>query len=90
MIDYYYWSLGLRPRPRILPLHADTTQHTALVQTDGVPIKDWILKKQTKVYSRFLVEKISEFIFILLSAFTLIMRIMTSPKNFEKLAILEI
>ena len=52
--------------------------------------KDWILKKQTKVYSRFLIEKISEFFFILLPAFTLIMRIMTSPKNFEKIAILKI
>ena len=52
--------------------------------------KDWILKKQTKVYSRFLIEKISEFFFILLSAFALIMRIMTSPKNFEKIAILKI
>ena len=52
--------------------------------------KDWILKKQTKVYSRFLIEKISEFFFIPLSAFALIMRIMTSPKNFEKIAILKI
>ena len=52
--------------------------------------KDWILKKQTKVYSRFLIEKMSELFFILLSAFTLIMRIMTSPKNFEKIAILKI
>ena len=53
-------------------------------------VKDLPLKKETKVYSRFLIEKISEFFFILLSAFTLIMRVMTSPKNFEKIAILKI
>ena len=52
--------------------------------------KDWILKKQTKVYSRSLIENISEFFFILSSAFTLIIRIMISPKNFGKIAILKI
>ena len=52
--------------------------------------KDWILKKQTKVYSTFLIENISEFFFILSSAFTLIIRIMISPKNFGKIAILKI
>ena len=52
--------------------------------------KDWILKKQTKVYSRFLIEKNSEFFSILLSAFTLIMKIMISPKNSEEIAILKI
>ena len=53
-------------------------------------VKDWILKKQTKVYSRSLIENISEFFFILSSAFTLIIRIMISPKNFGKIAILKI
>ena len=52
--------------------------------------KDWILKKQTKVYSTFLIENISEFFFVLSSAFTLIIRIMISPKNFGKIAILKI
>ena len=52
--------------------------------------KDWILKKQTKICSGILIEKMSVFFFVLLSAFTLIMRIMTSPKNFEKIAILKI
>ena len=52
--------------------------------------KDWILKKQTKVYSRSLIENISEFSFILSSAFTLFIRIMISPKNFGKIAILKI
>ena len=53
-------------------------------------LKDWMLKKQTKVFSRFFNENISEFFFILSSAFTLIIIIITSPKNFGKMAILKI
>ena len=51
--------------------------------------KDWRLKKETKAYQRFLIEKI-RFFFILLPAFPLTTWLMTSQKNFEKLVILKI
>jgi hypothetical protein len=73
-----------------MPPAKDINQSRRYEISFSSPNKDWILEKQTKVYLIFLIKKISEFSFILLSAFTLIMRVMTSPKNFEKIAILKI
>ena len=51
--------------------------------------KDWGLKKYTKWDSICLI-KSSEIVFIFIPAFYLIIWLMTSPKNFEKIAILKI
>ena len=51
--------------------------------------KEWGLEKETKVYPRFLIEK-KTFLFVLLPAFSLIIWVIKSPKNFEKIAILKI
>ena len=51
---------------------------------------DWGLEKETKVYPRFLIEKRIKFFSILLPAFSLIIWVMTSPNNFEKITILNI
>ena len=45
--------------------------------------KDWPIKKLTKVYSRFLIEKLSEFLLcILLSAFPLVINDYDIAKEF--------
>ena len=52
--------------------------------------KVWELEKDTKINSSFLLMKSSKKYFILLAAFSLIIWVMTSTKNFEKIAILKI
>ena len=61
----------------------------------GVPCvhsiyKVWALEKYTKLNTIFCLIKSSGIVFIILSAFDLIIWLMTSPKNFEKIAILKI
>ena len=51
--------------------------------------KVWGLKKLTKLYPRFLIEKKIGIFFILLQANALIIWLMTSPKSFEKIVILK-
>ena len=55
-----------------------------------VILKTGYLKNRQKYIQDFLIENILEFFSILSSAFTLIIRIMISPKNFGKIAILKI
>ena len=57
---------------------------------DDLIYKVWALEKYTKLNTIFCLIKSSEIVFIILSAFDLIIWLMTSPKNFEKIAILKI
>ena len=52
--------------------------------------KVWELEKYTKLNTIFCLIKSSGIMFIFLPAFDLIIWLMTSPKNFEKVAILKI
>ena len=52
--------------------------------------KVWELEKYTKLNTIFCLIKSSGIVFIFLPAFDLIIWLMTSPKNFEKIAILKI
>ena len=52
--------------------------------------KDWELENNTNLNSIFCLIKSSEIVFIFLPAFYLIIWLMASPKNFEKIAILKI
>ena len=54
-----------------------------------VNYKDWGLENNTNLNSIFCLIKSSKKYFIFLPAFNLIMWLMTSPKNFEKIAILK-
>ena len=52
--------------------------------------KVWALEKYTKLNTIFCLIKSSGIVFIILSAFDLIIWLMTSQKHFEKIAILKI
>ena len=52
--------------------------------------KDWGVENNTNLNSIFCLIKSSEIVFIFLPAFYLIIWLMASPKNFEKIAILKI
>ena len=52
--------------------------------------KDWPLKKETKVYSRFLIEKTSEFLLLLYQHFLWLWELWNHQRILKKIAILKI